>query len=155
MYRAPDSSTQCMLNMNLLSFIDRHITHLIVPDLATIKSITLACKGTQSIKLHTHTHSSFHFPSTIITASIILLSLQLILLNRKSHLHKIMFLLFMHTLQSCRHARTRTSPRIHNMSSIVMFRLIKQRLNPWLRKGPGTSIQRFLLTPNQILGIRI
>lgn len=70
-------------------------------------------------------------------------------------LQQIHLLLHMTALQPRRYAGTRIPPRIKHMPAIMMFRLIQQGLNPRLGKAPPTRIKRFLLAPDDILGIGV
>lgn len=84
-----------------------------------------------------------------------LLPLQLVLLDRERDIQQLLLLPLMHGLQSRRDTSTRIAPRIHDMSAVMMFRVIQQRLDPRLREAPGPRIQRLLLAPDDGLCVRV
>jgi len=62
-------------------------------------------------------------------------------------------LLYVSSLQSSRHTCIWVPSSIHHMPSIMIRRLIQQCLDARLHETPRASIQRFLLTPNDVLGV--
>ena len=58
-------------------------------------------------------------------------------------------------LRPRRHARTRISSRVHDVPSVMEFRLVQQCLDPRLDETPRSGIQRLLLTPNDRLGVLV
>jgi hypothetical protein len=104
---------------------------------------------------HHPTFPAGHLTPQITHLHLHLLPLQLILRHTKRLLQQLLLLLQMTCLQPGRHTRTRIPPRIHNMSPIVMLRLIQQRLDPRLHKTPPPRVQRLLLTPNDRLGVLV
>ena len=84
-----------------------------------------------------------------------LLALQLILRHREGLIQQLLFLLDMTRLQPRRHARTWISASIHTMPSVMMLRMVQQRLNSWLHETPRPSIERLLLTPHDRLRVGV
>ncbi len=84
-----------------------------------------------------------------------LLALELVLMNGESMLEKIHLLLHMTGLQSRRHTGAWVSTSIQNVPTVVVYGLVQKRLNPRLGEAPGSRVQRFFLTPNDVLGIRV
>lgn len=68
---------------------------------------------------------------------------------------QIHFLFHMTRLQTSRHACTRVSSCIHNVFAVMVFGLVKQRLNPWLHKAPSACVQRLLLAPDDGFGVGV
>lgn len=76
-------------------------------------------------------------------------------MHRKRSIQQILLLLKMNTLQTRRHTRAWIATSIQHMSSVMMFRVIQQRLNTRLHEAPRTRVQGLFLTPHDVLGVRI
>ncbi len=61
----------------------------------------------------------------------------------------------MATLQARGNTGTRIPAGVHNVLAVVMLSVVEQRLDSRLGEGPCTSVERFLLTPNNGLRVRI
>ena len=58
-------------------------------------------------------------------------------------------------LQARGHTGTGIPASVHDVSAIMMLGLVQERLDPRLHERPSAGIQRLLLTPDDVLGIRI
>lgn len=83
------------------------------------------------------------------------LPLELFLLDTKRGLQQILLLFQMRSLETSRHRCTWVSTRIHDVTPVVVLRLIQQRLDARLRKAPRTCVQRLFLCPDNVLCIRV
>lgn len=86
-----------------------------------------------------------------------LLALELILLDAKSRLQKLLLLLEVHILEARSHARARVAARIHDVPPVMVLRLVEQRLDAGLCEAPGSRVERLFLRPDNVLrvGVRV
>jgi hypothetical protein len=84
-----------------------------------------------------------------------LLPLQLFLSNRESNLKKSSLFLGVAGLQSSSDRGTWVTAGIHDVLTVMMFRVVEKSLDSRLSERPSTGVERFLLTPNNGLGVRI
>lgn len=84
-----------------------------------------------------------------------LLSLELLLSNSEGSLQQLVLLLDMAGLKTSRDRRTWVASSIHDVLPVMVIGLVQDGLDTWLGEGPGTSIERLLLAPDDGLGIWI
>ena len=78
-----------------------------------------------------------------------------LLINVKRILQQVHLLLHMAGLQPRRHAGAGTPTGIHDMLPVMVLRLVEKSLDPRLGETPRSGVERFLLTPDDVLGVRV
>lgn len=76
-------------------------------------------------------------------------------MNAESGLKEILFFFEMDGFQSGGHTSTRVTAGVKDMTTVVMGGLVEESLNAWLGETPSTRIKGLLLTPDNILSVRI
>lgn len=84
-----------------------------------------------------------------------LFAFQLVLGNSESCFQQLGFLLCMTGLKTSGHTSAWISTCIHDMLSIVVLGVVQQCLDSRLSETPSTGIERFFLSPNDGLGVRV
>lgn len=84
-----------------------------------------------------------------------LLALQLVLLHGESHFQEILFFFLVQMFRASGNRRTRITASVHDMFSVVVLGLVEKSLNTGLGEAPSTSVERFLLGPDNGFGVRV
>ena len=84
-----------------------------------------------------------------------LLALQLVLLDVEGGIEQILLFLQMAALETGGNTCAWVSSGVENMSSVVVLGLVQHRLDTRLSEGPCTGVQRLLLGPDNVLGVRV
>jgi hypothetical protein len=84
-----------------------------------------------------------------------LLSLELVLLDREGSLEQLLLLSGVGSLQTGSDGCTWVASSVHDVLSVVVLGLVEQGLNSRLGERPGTGVERFLLAPDDGLGVRV
>lgn len=85
----------------------------------------------------------------------ILLSLELILLDGEGHLKQLLLLLGVCRLETGSNGRAWATAGVHDVLPVVVRGLVQQGLNSGLGEAPGAGIERFLLAPDDGLGVGV
>lgn len=80
-------------------------------------------------------------------------ALVLLLEHTKRIAQEILLLLHMHSFHASCYARALVPTRIHDMLAAVVHCRVQESLDARLGEAPGPGIQRFLLAPDDVLGI--
>lgn len=84
-----------------------------------------------------------------------LFPLELVLFDAPCHLQHLLLLPLVHILQPGRNAGAGISACVHDVSPVMVLRLVQQGLNARLHGTPSTSIKRLFLRPDNSLRIWI
>jgi hypothetical protein len=83
------------------------------------------------------------------------LALETLLVNGESIVEQVLFLLQVAALETSGDRSARGTASIQHVAAVVVFSSVKQSLDTGLHKAPSTSVERLLLGPDDILGVRV
>ena len=89
------------------------------------------------------------------TASIKLLSLQLVLPHGKGHIEQVLLLLDVGALLTGRDTGAGVATGVHDVLAVVVLGLVEQGLETRLGEGPRTGVEGLLLGPDDGLGVGV
>lgn len=84
-----------------------------------------------------------------------LLALQTVLVDGERILKEFLLFLDVHGLETGGHRCARGTAGVQDVAAVVMLRGIQQGLDTGLGEAPGTGVQRFLLSPDDVLGVGV
>lgn len=77
------------------------------------------------------------------------------MVDGESIVEQILLLLQVAALETSGNRSARGTASIQHVAAVVVFSSVKQSLDTWLNKAPSTSIERLLLGPDDVLGVRV
>ena len=79
----------------------------------------------------------------------------MILVNRESILQELLLLLKVDSLQTSSDGSAASATSVQDMAAVVVLGSVQQALNTGLGVRPGTSVERLLLAPDDVLGVGV
>jgi len=84
-----------------------------------------------------------------------LLTLQPALVHGERLLKQLLLFPDVHGLDTSSHRGAWRTTRVEHVAAVVVLRLVQQRLDTRLHEAPGSRVQRLLLSPHDVLGVRV
>jgi hypothetical protein len=125
-------------------------THAIVQHKVFVQCVPLNRNVQNRIRMKYRKHGEESTQS-----GICLLALQLVLLDGERHLEQVLLLLLVRVLKTSSDRGAGVTSSIHDVPPVVVLGLVEKSLNPRLGETPCTSVERLLLTPNDVLGVGV
>jgi len=91
----------------------------------------------------------------LLSSILSLLSLELVLLYRESHLHQLLLLSRVRGLQTRRDGGAGATASVHDVFPVMVLGVVKEGLDTRLGVAPRAGIQGLLLGPDDSLGVAV
>ena len=88
-------------------------------------------------------------------SSTCLLALEMLLVDGESIVEQVLLLLQVAALETSGDRSARGTASIQDVAAVVVLSSVEQSLNTGLDKAPSTSVERLLLGPDDVLGVRV
>lgn len=83
------------------------------------------------------------------------LALETLLVHSEGIVEQVLFFLQVAALETSGDRSARGTASIQHVAAVVVFSSVKQSLDTRLHKAPSTGVERLLLGPDDILGVRV